>query len=150
MACEGRYDSWRQRSLSCLAYIILLDQFSRNIYRNTPKAFDQDPLALQACLEGQKRKFETELSPVQRWFFYMPMMHSENLEIQKLSVAVFHKLAEEAPPELKEALESAFDFARRHYEIIARFGRFPHRNLILNRHSSREEIDFLKQPGSTF
>ncbi len=71
MACAGRFETWKQRPDACLAYIILLDQFSRNIYRNTPQAFAQDTLALQACLDGQKRKFESELEPVKRWFFYI-------------------------------------------------------------------------------
>jgi uncharacterized protein (DUF924 family) len=139
-AIRGECESWREAPEICLAYIVLLDQFSRNIYRDTPASFAQDPLALAASLEGQLRGFDKEMSPSQRAFFYMPMMHSEDREMQKRSMAAYEALGE----------KSNYDFAALHAEIIERFGRFPHRNWILGRKSTPEEVAFLKQPNSSF
>lgn len=149
-AIQGQYESWKETAEGALAYIILLDQFSRNIFRNTPQAFAQDERALQASLELQNQGGDRTLSPVERWFLYMPMMHAEDLSVQRQSVAAFRSLADDAPSALKEAMENAHKFAVQHCEIIERFGRFPHRNAILGRKSTPEEIEFLKQPGSSF
>jgi uncharacterized protein (DUF924 family) len=149
-ALRGECDLWKETPRGRLAYIILFDQFSRNIYRNTPGAFAQDPLALAASLEGQERGMDRLLSYVERSFFYMPMMHSENREIQRRSTEAFRRLMEEAPAKLRENFEGGYYFAEKHREIIEHFGRFPHRNAILGRTSTPAEIEFLKQLGSSF
>ena len=130
-----------------LARILLLDQFTRNIYRNTPRAFagDAQAKALAETLVTAGR--DKNLSPWQRWFAYLPFEHGESLLDQERSVALFSALAREMQ---HEAFDSACDYAVRHREVIARFGRFPHRNSILGRESTASEIEFLKQPGSSF
>ncbi|MDP2823674.1 MAG: DUF924 family protein [Sulfuritalea sp.] len=130
-----------------LARILLLDQFTRNIYRNTPRAFagDAEALTLAEILVGAGR--DKNLSPWQRWFAYLPFEHSESLLDQERSVALYAGLRREMR---HEAFDSAYDYALRHREAIARFGRFPHRNAILGRESTTEEIEFLKLPGSSF
>ncbi|NJD33603.1 MAG: DUF924 domain-containing protein [Betaproteobacteria bacterium] len=130
-----------------LARILLLDQFTRNIFRDTPRAFagDAQAKALAETLVTAGR--DKNLSPWQRWFAYLPFEHGESLLDQERSVALFTALAREMQ---HEAFDSACDYALRHREVIARFGRFPHRNLILGRESTIEEIEFLKEPGSSF
>ncbi|MBF0277857.1 MAG: DUF924 domain-containing protein [SAR324 cluster bacterium] len=148
-AIEGTED-WEKTPRGILALIILFDQFSRNMFRNTAKAFAQDPLSLRLCLDGVSAKIDEQLRPVERIFFYMPLMHSEVLENQKRCIQCFEKLLESTAPETREMIKGSLDFAHRHCEIIEKFGRFPHRNEILGRPSSREEEEFLKQPGSSF
>ena len=133
-----------------LAAVIALDQFSRNIFRNTPGAFENDPIAVKLTREAIASGEDMELKPVERWFLYMPLMHSESSTDQRRSLDKFSELATQAPPELKEALTSAYDFARRHANVIRKFGRFPHRNDILGRTTTSAEKNFLKQPGSRF
>ena len=130
-----------------LARILLLDQFTRNIHRNTPHAFagDAQALALAKMLVAAGR--DKNLSPWQRWFAYLPFEHSESLLSQERSVALFAGLRREMQD---EAFDNAYDYALRHREVITRFGRFPHRNAILGRVSTADEIDFLQQPGSSF
>ncbi len=130
-----------------LARILLLDQFTRNIYRGTPRAFAGDAQALQIAEKLVATGHDKNLSPWQRWFVYMPFEHSESLLDQERSVALFSALAREMQ---HEAFNSAHDYAVRHREVIARFGRFPHRNAMLGRVSTAEETEFLKQPGSSF
>jgi len=149
-AVKGDYDSWRADPPACLALIILLDQFSRNIFRDTPQAFAQDELAQKISRDEINKGTDQKLHPVQRVFFYMPLMHSEDINTQELSLKVFKKLADEAPEEFKKTLEGNYDFALRHAKIIQRFGRYPHRNAILGRKSTPEEEAFLKEPGSSF
>ncbi len=149
-ARSGDYDVWKQSALGCLAWILLLDQFSRNLYRDSPQAFAQDPLALQACLDGLHQGLDTQLQAIQKVFFYLPLMHSESLSHQHRSVALFRQLLAEAPQDLTPSLQNSFEFALRHAEIIQRFGRFPHRNAILGRQSSEAEILFLQEPHSSF
>lgn len=130
-----------------LARIILLDQFTRNIFRGTARAFAGDTQALKLATELVASGRDKNLDPWQRWFAYLPFEHSESLIEQERSVALYTALAREmqAP-----AFDSALDYAEKHRVIIARFGRFPHRNAILGRESSAEETEFLKQPGSSF
>jgi uncharacterized protein (DUF924 family) len=130
-----------------LARILLLDQFTRNIYRNTPRAFAGDAQGLQIAESLVATGRDKNLTPWQRWFAYLPFEHSETLLDQERSVALFAALRREMQ---HEAFDSAHDYALRHREVIARFGRFPHRNAILGRESTAEEIEFLKQPGSSF
>ena len=151
-AAEGKLKVWEETPKGILALIILLDQFSRNIYRGTPKSFMQDPLALELCLGGIDKGFDERLHPVERLFFYMPLEHSEDLSIQKRSVEQFSLLEKTfiSPPSLASMVRSFRDYAEKHLVIIERFGRFPHRNAVLGRRSTSEEVEFLKQPGSSF
>lgn len=130
-----------------LARILLLDQFTRNIYRGTPRAFAGDRQALQLAekLVGAGR--DKNLAPWQRCFVYLPFEHSETLLDQERSVALFAALRREMQ---HQAFDSPYDYALRHRDIVARFGRFPHRNAVLGRESTAAEIEFLKQPGSAF
>ncbi|MCI0453692.1 MAG: DUF924 domain-containing protein [Candidatus Dadabacteria bacterium] len=151
-AVEGKLKSWEDSPQGTLALIILLDQFSRNMYRGTERAFAQDSLALGVYLRGVQKGFDKKLHPVERLFFYMPLEHSEDLEMQKKSVEYFTILEKlfTSPPSLASMMTEFRDYAERHYVIIERFGRFPHRNEILERKSTSQEIEFLKQPGSSF
>ena len=130
-----------------LAHILLLDQFTRNIYRNTPRAFAGDAQALRIAESLVATGRDKNLTPWQRWFAYLPFEHSESLLDQERSVALFAALRREMQ---HEAFDNAHDYALRHREVIARFGRLPHRNAILGRTSTSGEIAFLKQPGSSF
>ena len=149
-AMAGKLDAWAITPRGRLALIVLLDQFSRNIYREKPKAFSQDPRALQLTLDGLDANLDPLLHVFERKFFYLPLMHAESLEIQKKSLHYFTQLVERVPKHLKASAEDNLTYAVRHYEIIQRFGRFPHRNLILKRNSTPEEIAFLKMPHSSF
>ncbi len=130
-----------------LARILLLDQFTRNIFRGTPRAFagDAQALAIATALVGSGR--DKNLDYWQRWFAYLPFEHAESLLEQERSVALYAALRREAQG---GAFDNAYDYAVKHRDIVARFGRFPHRNTILGRESTAEEIEFLKQPGSSF
>lgn len=149
-AGRGELDDWAAFAKGRLALIILLDQFSRNAWRGTPQAFAQDPKALALCLEGLDKAQDKRLHPVERMFCYLPLEHSEDLEHQRRSVELFTQLAQDVPEEARVRFESFQDYAQRHYDIIARFGRFPHRNTILGRESTAEELAFLKLAGSSF
>ncbi len=144
LAASGKLDSWQESPDNCLALIILLDQFGRNMFRGTPQAFATDSKALAAAQYAVNNNFDRELLTVQKWFIYLPFEHSEDLEHQQKSVELFSRLQGE--PDSK----SVIDYAIRHLEIIERFGRFPHRNQILGRETTPEEAEFLKQPGSGF
>lgn len=149
-AARGELEHWKTTPEGWLALIILLDQFSRNIYRGTAKAFAQDAQALALSLEGISQGIDRHLKPIERVFFYMPMQHAEDREIQKRSVQAFEELLGDVPAEERRLFEGFLDYAIRHREIIERFGRFPDLNMILGRRSTPEEIEFLKQPGSSF
>ncbi len=128
-----------------LAIIIVLDQFSRNMYRGTQKAFETDKIALCIAKESIQKGYDKKLTPLQRVFMYLPFEHSEDLEDQKDSVKFYTELFEENP-----SFADFLDYAIQHLNIIKRFGRFPHRNKILGRESTPEEIEFLKEEGSSF
>jgi uncharacterized protein (DUF924 family) len=132
--------AWRERADGVLAAVIVLDQFPRNMFRGLAQAFATDAMALTMAEEGIARGFDRELSRRQRQFLFLPYMHSEDPVHQARSIALFAALED---PE-------ALDFARRHQIIIARFGRFPHRNAALGRLSTPEELAFLAEPGSSF
>lgn len=149
-ANNGNYDSWKQDADSSMALVILLDQFTRNIYRNTPESFSGDPKALNIAIESINNGFDKMFHPIKRFFFYMPFEHSEDIEMQKQSLKLFNKLMHDSPDELKSTMSGFKDYAQKHYDVIERFGRFPHRNKILGRESTIEEIEFLKQPNSSF
>ncbi|WP_421295551.1 DUF924 family protein [Aeromonas veronii] len=150
-AAKGSLAHWADLPSGRLALILLLDQLPRNINRNTPAAFAQDPLARDLCLKGLSIGADKSLSPLERVFFYLPLEHAESREQQARSVALFEALAAEQAGTPAQATFAGFaDFARRHQVIIERFGRFPHRNDILGRTSTPEEAAFLQQPGSGF
>ncbi len=149
-AGRGECDSWAASPRGRLALIVLLDQFSRNIYRETARMFTQDPKALTLCREGLDNNIDRLLHPVERVFFYLPLEHSEDLEVQHLSIQCFERLLTDGPAPLKESFTEHLDYALRHFEIIQRFGRFPHRNKILGRKTTLEEEEFLKEPRSAF
>ena len=136
----GRLDDWRSDDDGALAFVLLMDQFTRNIYRDTPRAFAGDPLALATTLECIANGYLARNEQNHRYFMLMPMMHSEDLAIQDASLPLFRQ----------HAPENAYDYAVKHRDIIAHFGRFPHRNAILGRLSTDEEVQFLTQPGSSF
>ena len=141
-AAAGRCElyGWRESATGRLAEIIVLDQFSRNIFRNSPLAFANDPLALALAQSAVAAGADQALSAAQRAFLYMPYMHSESPAIHALALALFSAAG----------MENNLDFELRHKAIIDRFGRYPHRNTILGRVSTPEETEFLKTPGSSF
>ncbi|WDO00180.1 DUF924 domain-containing protein [Aeromonas allosaccharophila] len=150
-AAEGSLAHWADAPSGRLALILLLDQLPRNIHRGTPAAFARDPLARDLCLKGLSIGADQSLSPLARVFFYLPLEHAESREQQARSVALFEALAAEQAGTPAQATFAGFaDFAHRHQVIIERFGRFPHRNDILGRISTPEEVAFLQQPGSGF
>ncbi|HEY0844597.1 MAG TPA: DUF924 family protein [Noviherbaspirillum sp.] len=145
-AAAGELDHWAAMPRGRLALILLTDQFPRNMYRNTPQAFAFDALARRWCMEGLRDGADRQLRPIERVFFYLPLEHAESLEDQERAVSLFRALAEQAGP----GFDGYLNYAIRHRDVIARFGRFPHRNRILGRVSTPEEAAFLTEPGSSF
>lgn len=143
-AASNALDHWLDSPESALALVIVLDQFPRNMFRGQPQAFATDPKALSVAQIAIAKNFDQQLPSVQRFFFYLPFEHSENLEHQNQSVQLFEQFKND--PELQDT----YDYPLRHRAVIEQFGRFPHRNEILDRTSTSEEIEFLKQPGSSF
>ena len=139
-ALNGQLDRWSKTSTGSVSLVILLDQFTRNIFRDTPKAFSGDEMALVLCQKSINSKWFSELSMTFKQFLLMPMMHSEDISIQEKSLPLFKQ----------HANNRTYEFAVKHRDIIAKFGRFPHRNLILSRPSTEEELMFLNEPGSSF
>lgn len=149
-ATRGALDRWTESPRGRLALILLLDQFSRNIHRGSAAAYQQDHRALSACREGIERGHDKQLSLVERTFFYLPMEHAEDVEIQELSVQHFEALVAEAPEALREQLEADAAYARQHRDIVARFGRFPHRNVVLGRATTPQEASYLADDAPRF
>lgn len=143
-AVVGELENWQQTPQGCLALIIVLDQFPRNMFRGTPQAFAADFQALRSAQFAIEQGFDHQLVPIQRIFMYLPFEHSEDLVQQQRSVELFHQLSTEAPE-----LADVHDYALRHQAVIQKFGRFPHRNVILGRESTAAELAFLQQPGSS-
>nr|WP_033416915.1 DUF924 family protein [Hahella ganghwensis] len=139
-ACAGECEHWRSTPLGRLAEVIVLDQFSRNIYRDRPQAFAADSMALVLSQEAIAQGADAVLTPPQKAFLYLPFMHSESLQIHERALLLFNQ----------PGLENNLEFEHRHKDIIERFGRYPHRNDILGRKSTAEEVAFLKEPGSSF
>ena len=149
-ASARKLDHWLEDPAARLALIIILDQFSRHIYRGTARAFSQDAQAQTIVLDGIDQRHDLVLQPVQKVFFYFPLEHAENKTLQALSVSKFETLISELPTEIQFEYASTLNFAIRHKAVIDRFGRFPDLNDILGRHSTAAEIAFLSQPGSSF
>ena len=139
-ACLGELYSWRKNPAGRLAEIIILDQFSRNMFRDKAAAFAQDPQALTLAQEAIAQQADATLTQQQRIFLYLPFMHSESLLVHETAVQLYT-----AP-----GLQGNLDFEYKHKAIIARFGRYPHRNALLGRESTPEELKFLQEPGSSF
>ena len=149
-ASAGQLDHWAHEPRGRLALILLLDQFRRNIYRNTQEAFAKDKAALKLCIEGALENEDKGLSPIQRAFFYMPLQHAESRKVQKKSRATYGRLSEAVSPTFKETFETIYQFAELHADIIERFGRFPHRNKMLKRDNTPEESEYLADDTPTF
>ncbi|MFA5059698.1 MAG: DUF924 family protein [Candidatus Omnitrophota bacterium] len=150
---SGGYKMWEKSSRGRLALIILCDQLSRNMYRDSSRMFETDPLALELSLRSVNDRSDEELRLIERVFLYMPFQHAEDLKIQEISLKVFSELVQEVRiknPGNVSYYEYTLQFAKRHFDIIKRFNRFPHRNKILGRASTLEEQEFLKNPGSGF
>ena len=150
-AAQGRLAEWERRPDTALALVVLLDQFPRNIFRNSPRAFLYDAAALAVALRALERGFDQAMPLDRRTFFYLPIEHSEQIGHQRRSVELFRRWVEahEGDAARNEA-EDTFRYVLRHCEIIERFGRFPHRNLALGRESTPEELAFLTEPMSDF
>jgi uncharacterized protein (DUF924 family) len=139
-ASGGELAYWEETPRNALALVIVLDQFPRNIYRGTPRAFASDPMALTVAKRAIERGFDRTLRPVERLFLYLPFEHAEDMREQDRSISLVTALGD----------KKTLDYAIRHREIIARFGRFPHRNAILGLASTAEERTFLAEPNSSF
>ena len=148
-AIRGEYDGWAETPRGRLALILVLDQFSRNLFRGSPRSWSQDLLAQRLTLQGLDLGHDTQLGVIERSFFYLPLEHAEDLHLQELSVEKYTDLAE-VDPELAGGDGGFLDYAIRHHEIIERFGRFPHRNEVIARPTTAEEAAFLEQPRSSF
>jgi uncharacterized protein (DUF924 family) len=149
-AAGGEVDHWCRTPRGALALILALDQFPRHIHRGTPLAFATDDRARAACLEGIALGLDEALSPVEQSFFYLPLEHAEDREAQRHCVTLMRRRADQCPPDLRAFMENAVHFAEVHREIIERFDRFPHRNTVLGRQTTREEADWLAAGGARF
>jgi uncharacterized protein (DUF924 family) len=141
-ASAGRLDGWKEDARGCLALVILLDQFPRNMYRGDPRSYATDRKAQETAEYAVDHALDRELPEFQRMFLYMPFMHSEDLAHQRRSVELFRGLG--------EGEGDGDSYAVRHMKIVERFGRFPHRNEVLGRPTTPEEAEFLNEPGSSF
>jgi uncharacterized protein (DUF924 family) len=144
-ALAGGIDDWDGTPEGALARLIVLDQFTRNVFRDTARAFAGDTQALAGAQRMVHEGADRKLLPVQRIFVYLPFEHAESLALQQESLRLFTQLAADDP-----ARADLLEWAQKHHDVVARFGRFPHRNQALGRASSAEEIEFLAQPGSRF
>ncbi len=149
-ASAGQLNHWAAEPHGRLALIILIDQFRRNIHRNSADAFSKDRLALKLCVEGAMEGKDKGLTPIQRVFFYMPLQHAESRKVQAKSVELYDRLAEAVSPTYRETFLTVAQFAELHKDIIDRFGRFPHRNELLKRENTAEEAEYLAGDSPDF
>jgi uncharacterized protein (DUF924 family) len=149
-ATSGQLVHWADTPRSRLAQVIVLDQFPHHIHRDLPQAFATDPQALALSLDALAAKEDRLLTPIERVFLYLPLEHAESVTMQEQSVALYEQLALEATADERALFDDFLNYARQHRDVVARFGRFPHRNAILGRPSTADELEFLKQPGSRF
>ncbi|HYM28411.1 MAG TPA: DUF924 family protein [Steroidobacteraceae bacterium] len=149
-AARGELDAWADGPRRRLSLVILLDQFPRHIYRGTARAFDYDAQALGLTLSGMQSAADAALGVVERIFFYMPLQHAEVTEVQEESVAAYRRLLTEAPTELRPVFAGALRSAENHRAIVEKFGRFPHRNRLLQRPSTPAEDTWLRRGGKSF
>ncbi len=148
-AAAGEYDPWQASPSTAVALLLLLDQFPRNLYRGSARSFATDAQALQVAQQLVATGADKKLPPAYRFFVYVPFEHSEDIAQQNRCVELMAELIKEVP-ELDPGLKGGLDYAIRHRDVIERFGRFPHRNELLNRQSTPAEVEFLQQPGSRF
>jgi uncharacterized protein (DUF924 family) len=146
-AAAGQLSAWENDPYGRLALILLLDQFPRNMFRKTARAFATDARALELTQFGVRKAVDAELDPPERIFFYLPMEHAENSAMQKMCLLMLGSLRNEVLPEWKPYVQQAYDFALQHQRIIQQFGRFPHRNAVLGRQSTPDEIAWLESSG---
>lgn len=146
----GDREAWLDDPHGRLAYIMVLDQFARNMFRGTPRAFEGDAKALSVAADGVKIGLDRALHGHERVFFYMPFQHSEDLAVQERGVELFRALRDHSEGRVREAVAVNVDFAKRHRDVVAQWGRFPHRNAVLGRTSTPGEVEFLKGPNSSF
>lgn len=149
-AARGELAGWADSPRRRLSLIILLDQFPRQIYRGTPRAFASDTEALGLTLSGMQSAADGALNIIERLFFYMPLQHAEATEVQDESVSAYKRLVTESPGELRSTFEDALKSAEEHRALIRQFGRFPHRNRLLKRDSTPEEQAYLKTSGASY
>jgi len=149
-AARGEYAAWGSAPKGCLALIILLDQFPRNVFRGSSEVYAYDSLAQTCCLEGISLGLDQKLFPIERQFFYLPLMHSEEISHHKLSLSYYRKLKEEAGPRSAAYFSNVLEYAEGHYNIVKSYGRFPHRNAILNRRSTQEEQAYLSKQTHSY
>jgi uncharacterized protein (DUF924 family) len=150
IARAGGLESWEADARSCLALVLVTDQFPRNLYRGSGRSFEFDPLASRIACAALDRGFDRELHPVEASFLYLPLEHAEDEGLQARCVDLFRSLLDHAPDTLRPQFERFLDYAIRHREVIDRFGRFPHRNELLGRASTAEEIAYLGSGGDVF
>lgn len=143
-AIKGKLTAWAESPRGRLALIILLDQFSRCLYRNSPSAFSQDTEAQQLCIDGLREKMDQSLTLIERVFFYMPLVHAENSERQEQSIRLFQNLVSLSMSETTQVYQLFLAYAYAHFRVIKEFGRFPQRNSVLGRQSTEAEVAFLK------
>ncbi len=149
-ASEGKLEHWADEPRGRLALILLLDQFRRNIYRGSAKAFEKDRAALKLCVEGAMQKKDHGLTSIQRAFFYMPLQHAESRKVQAKSVELYTRLAEAVSPTFQETFLTIAQFAELHRDIVDQYGRFPHRNALLGRTNTPEEDEYLAGDAPDF
>ena len=149
-ARAGRLDGWADTAHGRLALVLLLDQFSRNAWRGQPESFAGDAQALALALAAQDNGHWEAVAPLARFFLALPLEHAEDPALQARSVALFQQLVAQATPETQPVLAGALDYAQQHQDVVARFGRFPHRNAVLGRASTEQEKTYLAQPGAGF
>jgi uncharacterized protein (DUF924 family) len=149
-AAAGEYANWSASPRRALALVLLLDQLPRNLHRGTAAAFAQDRAALEIVVAGMQHGADAALEPIERLFFYLPLQHAESLTVQEESLAACRRLGAEAPPAWQSLLAGTAGYAQKHHDIIARFGRFPHRNAVLGRESTQEEAAWLAEGGERF
>jgi len=149
-ALDGELNNWRQQPRSAVALIVLLDQFTRNLFRGSARAFEGDPAALKLCVSGMESGYVEHLHVLEAAFFFMPLEHSESMAMQDLCVRRFEELLKRSGPDHGDYIRSNLDHALSHREIIQQFGRYPHRNRVLGRTSTAAESDYLHGGGATF
>jgi uncharacterized protein (DUF924 family) len=150
LAAEGKLAHWAETPQGWLALLIVLDQFSRNLHRDHPQAWAQDLHAQRLALSGIEEGFDRQLPPIQRVFAYMPLEHAEDIGLQRRCTALFERLCDRLPAEERDHYTGFLDYARRHEAVIARFGRFPHRNALLGRPNTAAEEAYLAGPDAGF
>jgi uncharacterized protein (DUF924 family) len=147
-AVKGQYNAWREIPRGRLALIILLDQVPRNIYGDKPQAYASDRMALGLVIEGIQKGDDMKLYPIERAFFYLPLQHSEDPNMQALSISKYQELANQTPPSIRSQIQEFLAYAAIHQNVISKFGRFPYRNIIYGRKSTPEELEYIRNWGS--